>query len=279
MAEVLLETRGPAAWITLNRPDKLNAMNGAVVRQLRQRLGEVAKDDDVKVVVLTGAGRAFSAGYDIAEEVGDRIETAAQWRAVLAEDVDLAMQLWSLDRPTIAAVRGWCLAGACELAMACDLVVATEDARFGEPEIRYGSGPVALLMPFVLGQKKTNELLFTGDTIDAAEAHRCGLVNRVVESDELEAAVEELVRKISPTPLAVLKLTKLALIRAYEAMGLRSAVATNLDLSAMLNAADTPEQREFDRIVAAEGLRAALRWRDERYAEQLGRSRRKESST
>jgi len=279
VSEVLLETRGPAAWITLNRPDKLNAMNGAVVRQLRRRLAEVEKDDNVKVVVLTGAGRAFSAGYDIAEEVGDRIETAAQWRAVLAEDVDLAMQLWSLDRPTIAAVRGWCLAGACELAMACDLVVATEDSRFGEPEIRYGSGPVALLMPFVLGQKKTNELLFTGDTIDAAEAHRCGLINRVVGSDGLEVAVEELVRKISPTPLAVLKLTKLALIRAYEAMGLRSAVATNLDLSAMLNSADTPEQREFDRIVAADGLRAALRWRDDRYAEPLGASRRDESST
>jgi enoyl-CoA hydratase len=125
-------------------------------------------------------------------------------------------------------------------------------------------------MPFVLGQKKTNELLFTGDTIDAAEAHRCGLVNRVVAAGELESAVEDLVRKIAPTPLPVLRLTKLALVRAYEAMGLRSAVATNLDLSAILNAADTPEQREFDRIVAEHGLKAALKWRDERYAEKLG---------
>jgi enoyl-CoA hydratase len=270
MSEVLLERRGPAAWITLNRPDKLNAMNGAVVRGLRDRLREVETDDDVKVVVLTGAGRAFSAGYDISEEVGDRISSAEEWRAVLTEDVELAMQLWSLSRPTIAAVRGWCLAGACELAMACDLVVATEDARFGEPEIRYGSGPVALLMPFILGQKKTNELLLTGDVIDAAEALRCGLVNKVVGPGDLEAAVDELVRKIAPTPLAILKLTKLALLRAYEAMGLRSAVAANLDLSAILNAADTPEQREFDRIVATDGLRAALRWRDQRYAEQLG---------
>src|ERR1700674_4918202 len=160
------------------------------------------------------------------------------------------MEFWSLSRPTIAAVRGWCLAGACELAMACDMIVATEDSRFGEPEIRYGSGPVALLMPFILGQKKTNELLFTGDTMDAAEAHRCGLVNRVVASADLESAVEELVRKIAPTPLPILRLTKLALVRAYEAMGLRAAVASNLDLSAILNAADTPEQREFDRIVA-----------------------------
>jgi enoyl-CoA hydratase len=188
---------------------------------------------------------------------------------VLAADVDLAMQLWALSRPTIAAVKGWCLAGACELAMACDMIVATSDARFGEPEIRYGSGPVALLMPFMLGQKKTNELLFTGDTITAAEAHRIGLVNRVVDAADLDAAVDELVRKIAPTPLPILRLTKLALVRAYEAMGLRSAVASNLDLSAILNAAETPEQHEFDRIVAKDGLKAALRWRDARYG-QLG---------
>jgi enoyl-CoA hydratase len=262
---VLFEKRGPAAWITLNRPDKLNAMNGELVRELGARLSEVEADDDVKVVVLTGAGRAFSSGYDISEEVTDRIVGADQWRSVLAVDVELAMQLWALSRPTIAAVRGWCLAGACELAMACDMIVATSDARFGEPEIRYGSGPVALLMPFMLGQKKTNELLFTGDTISAEEAYRCGLVNRVVETAELETAVEELVRKIAPTPLPILRLTKLALVRAYEAMGLRAAVASNLDLSAILNAADTPEQREFDRIVAEHGLKAALKWRDSRY--------------
>jgi enoyl-CoA hydratase len=266
-AVVLFERRGTAAWITLNRPDKLNAMNGELVRELRARLREVEDDETVKVVVLTGAGRAFSSGYDISEEVKDRIVGADQWRSALAVDVDLTMQLWALSRPTIAAVRGWCLAGACELAMACDLIVATSDARFGEPEIRYGSGPVALLMPFMLGQKKTNELLFTGDTIDAKEAHRCGLVNRVVEAAELESAVEELVRKIAPTPLPILRLTKLALVRAYEAMGVRSAVAANLDLSAILNAADTPEQREFDRIVAESGLKAALKWRDSRYGD------------
>ena len=269
-AVVLVERRGPAAWLTLNRPDKLNAMNGELVHDLAARLHELAADETVKVVVLTGAGRAFSAGYDISEEVTEPVEGAERWRAALAVDVELAMQLWALPRPTIAAVRGWCLAGACELAMACDLIVATEDARFGEPEIRYGSGPVALLMPFILGQKKTNELLLTGDTIDAEEALRCGLVNRVVAADQLEAAVEELVRKIAPTPLPVLKLTKLALLRAYESMGLRSAVAANLDLSAILNAAETPEQREFDSIVAAKGLKAALAWRDSRYGERMG---------
>jgi enoyl-CoA hydratase len=266
---VLYERRGPAAWVTLNRPNKLNAISGEVVRRLRESWRQAAADDEVKVVVLTGAGRAFSAGYDIAEEVEQEIEGAERWHEVLAEDVDLTMELWSLPKPTIAAVRGWCLAGACELAMACDLVVAADDAQFGEPEIRYGSGPVTLLMPFVLGQKKTNELLFTGDAISATEAERLGLVNAVVASDALEDAVNALVAKIAPTPLPVLRLTKLALVRAQEAMGLRTAVAANLDISAMLNAAETPEQQEFDRIAAEQGLKAALAWRDSRYGEGL----------
>jgi enoyl-CoA hydratase len=120
-------------------------------------------------------------------------------------------------------------------------------------------------MPFLLGQKKTNELLFTGDTISAEEALRLGLVNRVVPDDQVESAVDELLAKIAPTPLAVLQLTKQALLRAYEAMGLRKAVTANLALSALLNSAGTEEQQEFDRIAAERGLRAALDWRDSRY--------------
>jgi enoyl-CoA hydratase/carnithine racemase len=266
---VSVEHRGPAAWITLNRPDKLNALNHEMVMALRAAFRRASADDEVRVVVVTGAGRAFSAGFDLAEEAGDPPTDAHSWHDVLSADVALTMELWALTKPTIAAVRGWCLAGGCELAMACDMIVATEEARFGEPEIRYGSGPVALLMPFLIGQKRTNELLFTGDAIDAAEAERIGLINRVVSADELTDAVDELVHKVAPTPLPVLRLTKLALTRAYEAMGLRTAVNANLDLSAILNAADTPEQQEFDRIVRRDGLKAALAWRDARYGAGL----------
>jgi enoyl-CoA hydratase len=106
--------------------------------------------------------------------------------------------------------------------------------------------------------------------IDAAAAERAGMINRVVADDKVEDEVEALVRKIAPTPLPVLRLTKVALVRAYEAMGLREAVNMNLDLSSMLNAADMPEQREFMDIVRAQGLKAALAWRDNRYGEVLG---------
>jgi enoyl-CoA hydratase len=162
-------------------------------------------------------------------------------------------------------VQGYCLAGGCEIAMACDLIIAAEDASFGEPDIQYGSGPVTLLMPFILGQKKTNQLLFTGDRMDAEEALSAGLINEIVPHEELHTAARKLALRIAPTPLAVLRLTKLTLNRAYEAMGLRTAVQNNVDISAIINGANTPEQQEFDRLAAEQGLKAALAWRDQRY--------------
>jgi enoyl-CoA hydratase/carnithine racemase len=259
------EVTGPAARVTLNRPSKLNALSHALVDALRVALDRARRDDAVKVVVLRGAGRAFSAGYDLSEEVADQIEDADSWHHILSKDVAVTLELLRLPKPTIAAIHGYCLAGGCDLAMACDLIIAADDTRIGEPEIRYGSGPVTMLMPFLIGQKKTNELLFTGDVIDAAEAERIGLVNRVVPAERLDEEVDALIAKIAPTPLAVLRYTKLGILRAYEAMGLGQAVAANLDLSAILNASNTPEQQEFDAITARDGLKAALAWRDERY--------------
>ena len=263
---VTYDAAAAVATITLNRPEKLNALSNAVVAGLHEALDQAERDDDVRLVVLRGAGRHFSSGYDLQEEVAADLRSALRWSETLGEDIALTMRLWSFPKPTIAAVSGYCLAGGCELAMACDLIVCTDDARFGEPEIRYGSGPVTLLMPFVLGQKKTNELLFTGGLLDARQARESGLVNRVVDASELDAAVEALVAAITPTPLPVLRLTKLALQRAYEAMGLRIAVEANHHISSVLNAAELPEQQEFDRIAREGGVRAALDWRDARYS-------------
>lgn len=267
---VLYERRGPSAWITLNRPDKLNAMTYALVDQLEAAIDRAEADDEVRVVVVRGAGRAFCAGYDLEQEAAELEPTIAEWHEVLARDVAVTMRLWALSKPTIAAVHGWCLAGGMEVAMACDLMICTDDARFGEPEVRYGSGPVTLLMPFVLGERRTRELLLTGDTIDARTALDWGLANRVVPADRLEDEVGEWVARIAPTPLRVLQLTKQALNRAQKAAGLLEAVEANLDLSAMLNGARTPEQEAFDELVRTEGLKAALAWRDQRYGEILG---------
>lgn len=263
-----VEHRGEIAWITIERPKKLNALSVQLMGELKETLAVAEADDTIKVVVLRGDQRAFSVGYDIAEEVELGVSTAEEWHAGLGNNIGLTMQIWGLKKPVIGAVSGWCLAGGCELAMACDIIIATPDAQFGEPEIRFGSGPVTLLMPFLIGQKATNELLYTGDTIDAQRALELGMINRVVDAADLESTVEKLASKIALTPLSILRYTKRALNAAYEQMGLRDAVSANHDIAAVLNSAQTPERAEFTELVATKGLGEALAWRDQRYAEK-----------
>jgi enoyl-CoA hydratase/carnithine racemase len=251
--------------LVLDRPKVLNALSHGLVDALDRAITEASADPTVRVVVIEGAGRAFSAGYDLNEEVDEVVEDPLRWHDLLARDIALTMKVWDCPKPVIAQVHGYCLAGALELAMACDLIVAAEGTKLGEPEIRYGSAPVTLLMPALVGQKKTRELLLTGDLIDAAEAERVGLINRVVPADRLAGEVDALADRIARTPSEVLRLTKRMLNRAMEAAGLHQSISAGLDLGSILNAAGTPEQREWDEIVRRDGLKAALAWRDRRY--------------
>ena len=270
---ILLTERMPwGVRLTLNRPDKLNALSGELVEALSGAVDEAAADADVRVIALAGAGRAFCSGYDLSEEAGGDIHGPVAWRDVLAADVAATLKLLDCPKPVIAQVHGYALAGGLELAMACDLVVAAEGTKLGEPEIRYGSAPVTLLMPYLIGQKKTRELLLTGDLVDAAEAERIGLVNRVVPEERLAAEVGALADRIARTPPEVVAPTKRMLNRAMDAMGFREAVEAGIDLGAIINAADTPEQRKWDEIVRRDGLKAALAWRDRRYDERLAES-------
>jgi enoyl-CoA hydratase len=259
--------RQTTSWgvrLTLNRPAKLNAISAELRAALTDAIADATADDRVRVIVIAGAGRAFCSGYDLSEAAPD---TAWDWRAVLARDVAATLAVWSCPKPVIAQVHGYALAGGLELAMACDLIVASDDARLGEPEIRFGSAPVTLLMPFVIGQKRTRELLLTGDLIDATEAERIGLVNRVVPGDRLVAEVDALAEKLARVPPDVMAPTKLMLNRAMDAAGFAAAVEMGLDLQSFVNMSATA--REFDAIVRAEGLKAALAWRDRRYDERL----------
>jgi enoyl-CoA hydratase len=150
--------------------------------------------------------------------------------------------------------------------MTCDLTVAAEGTLFGEPEIRFGSGVVTLVMPWVIGMKKTRELLYTGfDRVTAEEALALGLVNRVVPADRLDAEAMALAEEIARNDPEAVKLTKIALNRTYERMGIKDALAMNLELDTIMEAAETPMRREFNRIRDEEGLKAAIAWRDARF--------------
>lgn len=264
--------REPTSWgvrIVLDRPDKLNAISHELREALAAAIDEAEADPAVRVIVIEGAGRAFCAGYDLAEEAPT---TAPGWREVLAHDVEVTLAIWRCPKPVIAQVHGYCLAGGLELAMGCDLIVCADDAQLGEPEIRFGSAPVTLLMPYLLGQKKTRELLFTGDLIDAAEALRIGLVNRVVPRHALAAEVDALADRLARVEPDVMAPTKQMLNTTMEAAGLLRAVEAGLDLQAFINVSEA--STEFNAIVRRDGLKAALAWRDRRYDERLADSAR-----
>ncbi len=137
------------------------------------------------------------------------------------------MTIWNLEKPVIASVRGHCFAAGFEIALACDITIAAEGSSFGEPKVRFGDGPVALLMPWVVGMKKTKELLYTVDSFSAEEAERLGIVNRVVPADEFEKETQAMTIKLSLVPPEVMRLTKQPINRTYEIRGLYEALKTN----------------------------------------------------
>jgi enoyl-CoA hydratase len=256
---VLTAREGAVAVITLDRPDKLNAITSEMTAALGRALDDLEGDDGVRAIVVEGAGRAFSAGFDLEAGEWDSLENI---RREMETDFDMILRFWDCPKPTIAALHGYCLGGALELALACDLAVAAEDTRLGEPEVRFGSGIVALLLPWITGPKQAKELLLTGsDRITAQRAMEMGLVNRVVPAGEQREAAVDLAREVAANDAAAVRLTKLAVNRSYEAMGLRQALAQALELGIAAEASETEKSRTFNEILAKDGAKAALAWR------------------
>ena len=270
LENIIYERRDSIAYLTLNRPDKLNALNSGLVADLQDALDVVEADPDVRVAIITGAGRAFSAGFDINPDPGSPSPhegTPDQWRSHLQELIDTFMKVWNLPKPVIAAVNGYALGGACELVQVCDVKIASERAVLGEPEIRAGFGPPLLITPYSVNLAAAKELLLTGDTVDAYEAARIGLVSRVVPHEQLMDECERVARKMCLMSRLGVKMTKVAVNRALENMGFLNAVSQNLELMTIFDTSASPEQEEFNTIAAEKGLRAALNWRDARFKE------------
>ena len=267
---IIYERKGQIAYLTLNRPEKLNAMNAGLMAEFREAMEVVETDTEVRALIITGAGRSFSSGLDI-EKTSDSVEpstsTVDAWRTHLQGLVETFMTVWNCSKPVIAAVNGYALGGACELVQVCDIKIASDRAILGEPEIRAGFGPPLLITPYSVNLAHAKELLLTGDTVDAHEAARIGLVNRVVPHDNLMAECEKVAKKICLLPQLGVKLTKESVNRAMEEMGFLLSVKHNLDLMTLFDTSAGPEQEEFNSIREEKGLRAALDWRDARFKE------------
>ncbi len=201
---VTLATDGEIATLTVNRPDKLNALNAATMAELGRAIDEVRSRDDISGLIVTGAGRDFIAGADISELA---TETAVSARALAIEGQRIFRRFETSRKPVVAAVNGFALGGGCELALACHIRIASEQAKFGQPEVKLGICPGyggTQRLARLVGKGRALQLLLTGETIDAAEAYRIGLVNRVVAADALIRSATEMLRQILANgPLAV----------------------------------------------------------------------------
>ena len=259
--DVLFEAANGVARITLNRPIVLNAINRNVTRLLDAALDQAESDDDVRTVILTGAGRAFSAGGDL-------------WASLYPDDdpapdsLDVQLRIWSFPKPVIAAVRGHAVGQGCELAGVCDFTIASESARFGEIQIRHGFGIPVLITPFLTTQKLAKEVLLLGEVITAEDAHRMGLVNRVVPDDQLETAAEEMAVKLAALPPTIVRTNKRLVNMVYEQMGLIDAVRyrDNEALRELLEAEDAVGTGR-QKVREEQGWAAFKRERDRGYEE------------
>ena len=260
---LIYEVDGPIAVLTLNRPDKLNAINTSMLEAINKAMDEAEDNSNVRAIVLKGAGKSFSAGFDLNDEVWDT-EEDSEMRAALEDDFNTIMRFWDSTKPTIAVVQGHCVGGAMEMALACDVTIAAENAMFGEPEVSIASGIVAMLLPWLTGPKLAKELLLTGRiNIPSQRIYEMGLINQVVKESELDKAGLEMAETIASNDRLCVEITKRAINRTLEIGGMREALLDALEADVLYETADNDEAKAFYKVLKDKGLKAAKEWRKE----------------
>jgi enoyl-CoA hydratase/carnithine racemase len=268
---IRVERDGHVAHLQLNRPERINALGKSMLLEIQQAMDALEADAEVRVIVLSGAGRGFSSGFDLKEQMERRPEGAVAWREILDLDFATTMRFWSSPKPTIAAIHGPCMAGAFEMALACDLSFCSRDAVFGEPELKFGAGIVTLLLPWMVGPKAAKDILLTGeDGITAERALALGIVSRVLPEGEHLSAAFAVARRMALVDPQLVRDTKKALNRTYEIQGLREALAAALDIDHAIESHGSPDKRRFMDLAREQGLKAALAWRDARFKPEKG---------
>lgn len=267
---ILYEPADGIARITLNRPEKLNAISWQMQEELRDALWAADRDPAVHVVILRGAGRAFSAGYDISPPPGQATHAAgghSMERDIwwLEQALHMRMAVWDMHKPVIGQVHGYCLAGATDLVFLADIVIAAEDASIGFPPVRAMGSPVGHMWTYLAGPQWAKRLLLTGDNISGAEAARIGLVLEAVPATQLEAHVEALAQRMALIDVDLLAANKRIVNLAMELMGARTMQRMGAERDAIGRQA--PVVTEFYQMAKEKGLKAALEWRDAKFAD------------
>lgn len=278
---ILYEPGDGIARITLNRPEKLNAISWQMQEELQQALWQADRDPAVHVITLRGAGRSFSAGYDISPPPGAGATHAASGHTMerdvwfLEQATRMRMTLWEMHKPVIAGIHGHCLAGGTDIAFLCDIVIAADDAKIGYPPVRALGSPVNHMWTYLVGPQWAKRLLLTGDTISGAEAERIGLVLKAVPSERLDAELDDLAGRMTLIDVDLLAANKRIVNMALELMGAQTMqrMATERDAIAR----QAPVVHEFYAMAKEKGLKAALEWRDSRFGDGRGAKSGKEA--
>lgn len=271
MAKVEYEKDGRIGRITLNRPEVLNAIDDDVPEELAQAVDQANRDENVHVIVLSGAGRAFCAGYDLTYYAqasggdGNNVTQEMPWDpmkdyAFMSRNTDLFMSLWHSHRPVLAKVHGFAVAGGSDIALCADMIVMADDAQIGYMPSRVWGCPTTAMWVYRVGPEQAKRMLFTGDRIDGKEAERIGLVSKSVPAKELDAEVERLAERMSTVPVNQLMMQKMVINQAVEAMGLKNTqrLATVFDGITR----HSPEGLNFKHRAEETGWKSAVRERD-----------------
>jgi enoyl-CoA hydratase/carnithine racemase len=257
---------GAVAPLELHRPERINALGKSMLLEIQDAMDAFEADAALRVLVLHGAGRGFSSGFDLKEQMTRNPQGAQVWREILDLDFGTTMRFWDCPKPTIAAIHGPCMAGAFEMALACDLSVCSQNATFGEPELKFGAGIVTMLLPWMVGPKAAKDVILTGDdSLSAERALALGIVSRVVPDGEHLAVALKIARHIAVIDPELVRDTKKALNRTYEIQGMRAALDTALDIDHAIESAGSPDKKRFMDIAREQGLKAALAWREARF--------------
>src|SRR5215472_10170078 len=268
---ILYEKRCPVVTLTLNRPETVNAINPQMTAELHGAHDEADADETARAIILTGAGRGFSAGFDIARrpdgrssldatgvEVGEYIK---RWWARDRDSVTELMHLWHLTKPVIAAVHGWVMGGGFWYSLACDITIAADDSVFAQPEVRHVSN-TTFLFAALAGWKAAHRYSLTGDHFDAAEALRLGIVNEVVPKAGLMTRARALAQRIAKVPEPSVRLNKAVTCYGLMAMGIGAGMLMNHPLSNLAHASYTAGRGDLLSLMQTGGLKAFLDARD-----------------
>ena len=268
---ILYEKVGPVVTITLNRPQALNAINPQMTAELHGALDDAEADASVRAIILTGAGRAFSAGYDIARRPDGRssldptgvepAEFLKRWWTSDSDSTRRLLHLWHLSKPVIAAVHGWIMGGGFWYSLACDMTIAADDSVFAQPEVRHVSN-TTFLFAALAGWKAAHRYALTGDHFDASEALRLGIVNEVVPLAELMPKARAVAERIAQVPEPSVRLNKAVTCYGLLAMGLGAGMLMNIPLSNLAHASYNAQRAELLAAMQDGGLRAFLEARD-----------------